>query len=589
MKRIAAFVSFVYLLEVLFMNSAAGAVSASEPALTTIQYAESMAMIPNPERGFYYPCTADDMTGLSNLWAQGHSLILVELDLKAFKTGVISPACLTQVRNAFSAARDNGLKIIFRAAYGYTDNDYRADPTDMNIITNHITQLGAIFRENEDVLYAVQAGFLGPWGEWHGSNWGDPPSLTARKTVLFALLDAVPVSRTVHVRRPMFIRDIFSNETGGNVLDSARAYGSAKLSRTGYHNDAILSGPDDMGTYVQSGWNRARELDWCNVQCRYTPSGGESCALTAESQPGSAVPELEKLHATYINIAYLGSVINRWKTTTYNGENAFNCIERRLGYRFVLKQCQISSTVAPGGRLRLVLQVRNAGFSAPHCPRGMEIVLDNGGTTYRAPVNDVDPRRWDPESGLITIDREFRVPAMIPTGAWNVYVSLPDPMPGLREKSRYSIRLANTDVSFSAVNGWNFLYKNLVIDRSASGETTNDTVFQMINSLTGVGKHAKGSGDSPGISCEVRAGLPFARSSVSVRYFLDQDAAVVVSLYKTDGRLVRVLESGRFVRGTRTVSWDGQDRNGQAATKALYLVSVRAGAKIQCAKVMLGK
>ncbi len=82
-------------------------------------------------------------------------------------------------------------------------------------ILGHIHQLEKVFLENRDVLYGVQAGFLGPWGEWHGSNWGDPPSLQARRSVLFALLDAVPEPVTVHVRRPMFIRDIFAGEPGG--------------------------------------------------------------------------------------------------------------------------------------------------------------------------------------------------------------------------------------------------------------------------------------------------------------------------------------------------------------------------------------
>ena len=99
----------------------------------------------------------------------------------------------------------------------------------MDRILGHIRQLGKVFQENRDVLFGVQAGFLGPWGEWHGSNWGNPPSLQARRTVLFALLDAVPEPITVHVRRPMFIRDIFAGEPGGSGLTEATAYGRLAL------------------------------------------------------------------------------------------------------------------------------------------------------------------------------------------------------------------------------------------------------------------------------------------------------------------------------------------------------------------------
>jgi hypothetical protein len=175
------------------------------PAWREVHYRENAQAFPNPERGFYAPRMSDRMGRLDGLRERGITLLLVEVDLKAFKDRDLTPEKLDELRAAFAAVRRHGLKAIVRVAYGFTGRDYRSDPKDLDRILGHIHQLGEVYREDRDVLYGVQAGMLGPWGEWHGSNWGDPPSLEARRAVLFGLLDAVPGPITVHVRRPMFI------------------------------------------------------------------------------------------------------------------------------------------------------------------------------------------------------------------------------------------------------------------------------------------------------------------------------------------------------------------------------------------------
>src|SRR6476646_9430496 len=154
------------------------------------------------------------VTGLESLRGQGITLLLVEMDLRAFKEQEISPEKLEELRQAFGGARRSGLKIVFRAAYGFTGADYRADPRDMDRILGHIRQIGGVLGERKDVLFAMQAGFLGTWDEWHGSNWGDPPSLDVRRKVLFGLLAAVPSPIPLQVRRPSFVRDIVAGEGG---------------------------------------------------------------------------------------------------------------------------------------------------------------------------------------------------------------------------------------------------------------------------------------------------------------------------------------------------------------------------------------
>ncbi|WP_165235100.1 DUF4832 domain-containing protein [Aquisphaera insulae] len=433
-----------------------GTAQAEEPGGTKeVRYRESRAAIANPERGFYAARMSGRMNGLEGLRARGITLLLVEMDLREFKDREISPEKLAELRRAFSRARENGLKVIFRAAYGFTGRDYRADPKDLGRIQGHIKQLAAVFRADRDVLFAVQAGFLGPWGEWHGSNHGDPPSLEARRAVLFGLLEAVPSPVPVQVRRPMFIRDLFADEPD---LTAEAAAKGVSLARTGWHDDALLSLPTDMGTYAQRGWDRDRELRWCDNHGRYAPFGGETVPTSARTPIEQVVRELGLLHATYLNISYHRGTLDGWRKATHLGENAFDHIERRLGYRLVADRLSYQA-VAPGGTLRIELELRNVGFAAPVLPREAAFVLSRGEAQYRA-VADADPRSWGP-GGAIHVIGELRVPPEAPRGPWTLSLHLADPSPGLRDDGRYSIRLANEDIRFLEPSGRNILAEDV--------------------------------------------------------------------------------------------------------------------------------
>jgi hypothetical protein len=428
-----------------------------------VRYRESDAAFPNPERGFYAPRMSDRMGRLDDLRDRGITLLLVEVDLKAFKDRDLTPEKLDEVRTAFAEARRHGLKVIIRAAYGFTGRDYRADPQDMGRILGHVRQLGEVYREDRDVLCGVQAGFLGPWGEWHGSNWGDPPSLEARRAVLFALLEAVPGPIGVQVRRPMFIRDIFADEPAGAELTEAMARGGSRLSRTGWHDDALLSPPTDMGTYAQPGWDRGRELLWCANHGRFTPFGGETVPSSARTPIEQVVRELELLHATYLNSAYHRGTLDGWRGAEYRGGTGLEHVGRRLGYRLVADRLRHTRAVGPGGELLVELDVRNVGFASPHLPREVALVLDRGDQAHRVALGDVDPRRWGPEAGTVTLRGALPVPADAPRGRWRLSLHLADPSPRLRGDGRYAIRLASEGVTFDEASGRNVLAEDVEV------------------------------------------------------------------------------------------------------------------------------
>ena len=430
----------------------------TSPDTKEVRYKESRASFSNPERGFYAPRMSGRVDGLEGLRAKGITLLLVEMDLKDFRDREISPEKLAELRKGFARARESGLKVIFRAAYGFTGRDYRVDPKDLALIQRHIKQLSAVFEADRDVLFAVQGGFLGPWGEWHGSNHGDPPSLEARKAVLFGLLEAVPAPIPVQIRRPMFVRDLFPGEP---ELTAETAAKGGPYSRTGWHNDAFLSLPNDMGTYAQRGWDRERELNWCDKHGLYTLFGGETVPPSAKTPIKQVVSEMERIHVTYLNSAYHRGTIEGWRKAAYLGENGYSQIERRLGYRLVAEKLRRAATVAPGGLLRVELELKNVGFAAPVLPREVALVLSQGETRHRVVVN-VDPRRWIPGSP-IPIQAELRLPADASRGAWTLALQLADPSPSLKNDGRYAIRLANEDIRFDEPTGLNILAEDVEV------------------------------------------------------------------------------------------------------------------------------
>jgi hypothetical protein len=435
--------------------------SDESPAWREIRYRESSQTFPNPERGFYAPRMSNRIGKLDGLRERAITLLLVEVDLKAFKERDLTEEKLKEVQQAFAAVRQHGFKAIVRFAYGFTGRDYRSDPKDMDRILGHIRQLAKVFAENGDVLYGVQAGFLGPWGEWHGSNWGDPPSLQARRSVLFGLLDAVPEPVTVHVRRPMFIRDIFADEPGGAELTAATAYGGSRLSRVGWHDDALLSLPSDMGTYAERGWDRERELRWCAEHGRFTPFGGETVPPSARTPIAQVVRELELLHATYLNSSYHRGTLDGWRKAAYLGGTGFEHVECRLGYRLVADRLRIAKAVNSGGTFRFELDLHNVGFAAPHMPRKVALALSQGDRTHRVALAETDPRRWAPEAGTFSLRGEVPLPADARGGRWRLALQLADPSPRLSGDGRYAIRLANEGINFDQASGWNVLAEDV--------------------------------------------------------------------------------------------------------------------------------
>ena len=436
----------------------ADAVTVSYPVDSTTNFA-------NPERGFYHheetssgsysPLSQSALTAYRT--QESISLILRLFYLESFRSGAISTSYLDNMRTDFARLRAAGLKAVVRFAYTSDSSSPYGDASPDRVLA-HIAQLKPILAANADVIAAVQAGFVGAWGEWYYTDYfGDEGSVSSsnwadRKAVTDALLGALPGSRSVQLRTPAFKQRLY----GSTVLAATEAFTGTARARVGHHNDCFVASADDLGTYGSVSADKA----YLSTENLYVPQGGEACATSSYSGYSNASADLERLHYSYLNRDYLGAVYTSW------GAN-LDVVKRRLGYRLALTSGTFQPSARPGSELRLLLTVRNDGYAPPFNPRGVEILARNGstGALYVAKLA-ADPRRFVP-AGSATIDARLCLPAALPAGTYALSLALPDPEPALHDRPEYAIRLANSGL-WDATSGANSLKQSVVVSATAA-------------------------------------------------------------------------------------------------------------------------
>jgi hypothetical protein len=410
------------------------------------------------------------------LRAEGITLIYGRISADEFRDKPFSEDFLKAIQSGFDEARRQGIKVNPRVAYNSGPHPGSlaryGDDAPKYIVMTHIAQLKPLWHKNMDVINVIDVGFIGGWGEWHNSAHG-LDSLHNRREILFAILDALPKDRMVVQRTPYYKREIFtgSEVNGDSILTRDRAFDGSYLSRVGHLNDCFLSSEDDVGTYAfrDQGWTVERELDYIGTESSFVPFGGETCGMDDRGKCENAVIEMEKLHINYLNLDYNPKVLNRW---VENG--CFDEIQRRLGYRFVLRKAKFPITISPGSSIELEFIIENIGFGELFNPRNVEIVMINNQTLKEQVVVIADdPRFWGAGNQTL-VKTKFSIPADLACGSYSLGIGLPDSSYPIHDDPRYAIRFANKNI-WSEELGINMLTNKLIISTPVS--TENDHGF----------------------------------------------------------------------------------------------------------------
>lgn len=204
-------------------TSAAATVITGGSGTSTLNYTASTAVIPNPARGFFqYTEThyQNDSTGFVPLNAAtlaaertsaGRALVFRYYVMEKFLgVDALDTGWLDLLAADFAAVRAAGCKAVLRFTYstsGDMSPPYGADPPAARVL-GHIAQLADTLNAAADVIEAVEAGFVGMWGEWYYTdNFGDVGTVTVqqgndRLRIVAAMLDLLDPRVFVLVRYP---------------------------------------------------------------------------------------------------------------------------------------------------------------------------------------------------------------------------------------------------------------------------------------------------------------------------------------------------------------------------------------------------
>jgi hypothetical protein len=450
--------------------------------ISHISYQKSDLTIPNPERGFYHQIetyTSDyvslDKATLVAYRDNSIALILRMIYLDNFTNSDISSNILSKIDNDLTIARKAGVKVIIRIAYTTkTESPYGDAP--LSVVLRHIQQLTPIFKDNVDVIAVVQAGFIGAWGEWYYTDYFSKSlgvvttqNWTDRTTLIDALLQAVPSTRMVQVRTPSYKQILVGSTV---ALDSAEAYTNTPKARIAHHNDCFLASYNDVGTYSDT----LTEKNYLQQDSKYSCLGGETCELSSFSECPNSMSEMKRMHWSFLNADYNGSVISNWNT-----DGCLVEIQKYLGYRYYLISADIHDSSRAGSGVALKLKLFNAGYSNPYNPRRVEIILKNTTSAEKYYLNtQIDPRFWN-LNDTINLNISAGLGTDIPDGTYDVYLNLPDPQPLVYNNPNYSIQLANTGL-WDAITGFNSLNHSLIINKNVNlSKFKGDLIFQSEN------------------------------------------------------------------------------------------------------------
>ncbi len=342
-------------------------------ATKTYVFEESQRVIDNPMQGFYIQIDSAEKERIEALPEKGVHLVLLAYNLNGFQQQELTEEKLQELREALETAKQNKIQVIFRAAYGFAEGMLTREPEELTEVSVHIRQMAAILNEYSEILVCVQAGLLGPWGEWHSSSFftGPEAETKARNQVAGWWHEALAESIQLQLRTPQYIRDA----AGAGI----------PLARLGFHNDAFMSSQSDMGTYTGSENARTEEIAWLEKNLPHSRTGGEAVQVGPNAAADRSIPEFEKLGLTYLNRKYNEEVIDSWDIQSYQGENALEYIRKRFGSRLYLYQVKMPARI-PEARInnKISLSLQNSGFAAARADLQYFLVAKQGETAeYR--------------------------------------------------------------------------------------------------------------------------------------------------------------------------------------------------------------
>jgi uncharacterized repeat protein (TIGR01451 family) len=371
-------------------------------------------------------------------------------------TGPIPAQMLSDIDTRLAAYQGTGMRVMPRFIYNFGPIGPTAQDAPLSVILNNIDQLAPIVLKYKDIVFALEAGFIGTWGEWHDSTNGNDTA-AAQAAVLnkevsyfggiFPILERYPGDLIQYV---------------GNLTPPATI---------GLHDDYYASNSDDGGT-----WNTCvTTAGWCLDN--YTPAqfqafaaqvstttmfAGEFGALYAELQTCSALDSYSyTYHAQSISLNPYPATIG----TELQDEGCALSFYNKVGTRIELQNATVIGNPTAGGQLYIGLTLANTGYGRVIRQRPATILLLSGSTVvaqFPLPLTTMDLTQLASSASPvpITFQTTLTLPSTFPSsGSISAVLLVPDPAPSLTSQPAYALPLNSVDSSnnpvFDPTTGYN--------------------------------------------------------------------------------------------------------------------------------------
>jgi hypothetical protein len=355
-------------------------------------------------------------------------------------TGPLSSAMLADIDTRIAAFADSGIRLMPRFIYNFGPIGPGAMDAPIDVISKHIDQLAPILIRHKDLIFALEAGFIGTWGEWHDSTNGNDTA-AAQKIVLDKELSHFKGLFPILVRYP-----------GDYIQYTGSLNPHVGL---GMHDDYYASDSDDGAT-----WNT------CDTGAGYclpdTPKQFMTLASEVSAQTmfagefGALYPTLQdcdalnkysyKFHVQSISLSPYPPTIG----TFLQNEDCALSFYNKVGTRIVLQKVKLMGDATPGGKLCVEITLVNDGYGRVIRERPVAVVLRQSGedvANISIPTTELDLRTLVSSATEVpkTFHFEFTLPKTIATVTTTMTLLFRDPAPTLANQPTYALPLNSLD------------------------------------------------------------------------------------------------------------------------------------------------
>ena len=405
--------------------------------LSPITSEQDRELLGNPNRGFRYETdtnlSTETMAGLGyhvnpavslvsfkNLFkAENPMVVRAHLYLSGFRnTPVIPQEGIDGLQMYFDTARSMKMTLLVR--FMYNTNMNGTGEASQSIMLGHMKQLKPILEKNRDVIFVVQMGFLGAWGEWHAYSMEHD-----RVEIIRAVAEMAPVGKFLQIRRQDY-----------KILIPAT---DPLYKRIGDHNDAVF-GDEEGGIYGGCApgtavWNKFMaenpyvpvdgELFWgrWSLGQDFTAVGGRmlngfdiikqlsqhryttfSCHHNYMEDGADKKYSMQYWQETPItekwlkdnNIIYApGWFMNYAGKKTVR--TVFDFVRDYVGYKLEAENVKATGKLTAGGNISVEMSFKNYGFSVPFDLESGFVILDESGKAVTS-VKAGNPLDWHSRS-----------------------------------------------------------------------------------------------------------------------------------------------------------------------------------------------